>query len=117
MNITEAFKNALLADATYAIKGSIATKPSELLSVLSGDLGDSLAHYVVDNFDLDFDSIINTSNLQSKKSSDLDVAVGFQNKVSLKLCFTHHVTKVFALSPPNRRQITMKRCLSGSFQG
>ncbi|OEG74860.1 hypothetical protein BEL05_02065 [Shewanella colwelliana] len=63
MNITEAFKNALLADATYAIKGSIATEPSTLLSELTERLGSSLAHYVVDNFDIDFNSIINTSEI------------------------------------------------------
>ncbi|OEG75479.1 hypothetical protein BEL05_08590 [Shewanella colwelliana] len=62
INITEAFKNALLADVTYLIDENI--KGSEdLLFELTKKLGATLANYIVDNFDLDFESIINTSEI------------------------------------------------------
>ncbi|OEG75267.1 hypothetical protein BEL05_02095 [Shewanella colwelliana] len=66
-DIREAYINALLADAAYAVNKVIEnddkTPQEKLLDDLSDRLGESLAHYVVANFELDFDSIINTSEV------------------------------------------------------
>ncbi|OEG75264.1 hypothetical protein BEL05_02080 [Shewanella colwelliana] len=65
-DIREAYINALLADATYAVKkikeGDLDPQKT-LVKDLTKRLGASLAHHVVDNFKLDLDSIINTSEI------------------------------------------------------
>jgi len=58
--ITDAYINALLADATYAISSEVKTE-DDLFNALKTRLGRELAEFVINNFTLNFDAIIDTS--------------------------------------------------------